>query len=221
MQRRTLPLIGAMLAALAAIGLAAVIVWTQIAANTGDRAARNPAEVVVAPGLQVGGDFALVNQAGETVTESDFRGRYMLVYFGYASCPDVCPTELASMAAAVDILAESAPDAAAQVTPVFVTVDPARDTQAVLEDYVAAFHPRMVGLTGSEAAISDIARDYRVYYAKGERVDDAFYLVNHSSYIYLMGPDGDFITMFRGGSAPQALADAMRRYITGGAGATS
>lgn len=215
MQRRTLPLIGAMLAALAAIGLAAVIVWTQIVGGAGDAATRNPAEVVVAPGLQVGGDFALINHAGERVTESDFRGSYMLVYFGYASCPDVCPTELARMAAAVDMLAGEAPAAAAQVVPVFVTVDPARDTQAVLEDYVAAFHPRMVGLTGSDAAINDIARDYRVYYAKGETVDEDFYLMNHSSYIYLMGPEGDFVTMFKGGAAAEDIAAALRRYITG------
>lgn len=213
MQRKTLPLIGAMLAALAAIGLAALVVWNQLSGGSDD-VARGDGEAVVAPGLSVGGEFELVNQDGETVTEDTYAGQFMLVYFGYSSCPDVCPTELSGMATAIDILAERDPAAAEKVTPVFITIDPARDTVDVLKDYAPAFHPRMVGLTGSAEDIEAIARKYRVYYAKGQQIDEEFYLMNHSGYVYLMGPDGAFVTMFHGGTDPDSIAKALQRYVT-------
>ncbi|MDW3205697.1 MAG: SCO family protein [Alphaproteobacteria bacterium] len=216
MQRKTIPLIGAMLAALAAIGLAALVVWNQLSGSS-DRAARGDGEAVVAPGLEVGGDFELVNHKGETVTQNTFEGGFMLVYFGYSSCPDVCPTELSSMAAAIDILAERDAEAAQQITPVLITIDPARDTVEVLKDYAPAFHPRLVGLTGSDEEIDKIARKYRVYYARGQQIDDEFYLMNHSGYVYLMGPDGDFITMFHGGTDPESIANALQRYVAAAA----
>lgn len=217
MHRKTIPLIGAMLAALAAIGLAALVAWSQL--SGGGSGARSGApgkgEAVVAPGIDMGGPFELTDHTGRTVTEADFEGRFMLVYFGYSSCPDVCPTELSSMAAALDIVAETNAAAAKKVTPVFVTIDPARDTPEVLRDYAPAFHPRLIGLTGSPEAIDQAAKEYRVYYGKGQTIDDGFYLMNHSGYVYFMGPDGNFVTMFHGGTDPQVIAGAILRYIDG------
>jgi len=138
----------------------------------------------------VGGPFSLVNQDGKRVTEKDFLGNYMLVFFGYTYCPDVCPTELQVMTAALDQLGPEA----SRIQPVFVSVDPARDTPEVLKAYVANFGPRLIGLTGTEAEVAAIAKAYRVYYAKaGNGASATDYLMDHSSIIYLMGPDGRFV----------------------------
>lgn len=138
----------------------------------------------------VGGPFSLVDQDGRRVTEKDFRGRYMLVFFGYTYCPDVCPTELQVMTAALDQLGAEAD----RIQPVFVSVDPARDTPEVLKAYVGNFGPRLVGLTGTPEEVAAIAKAYRVYYAKaGGSSSSTDYLMDHSSIIYLMGPDGRFV----------------------------
>lgn len=214
MQNKTLPLIGALLAALAAIGIAALVAWHQLSGGaTG--VTRGDGEAVVAPGVSIGGSFSLINSEGEMVTDQDFRGTYTLIYFGYTFCPDVCPTELSSMAAALDILSQTDPGAEQQVTPVFVTIDPVRDTQEVVGSYAAAFYPRMVGLTGSEAQVDEAARKFRVFYSKGEDEGDGFYLMNHSSFTYLIGPDGSFLTMINGGTSPDSIANVLRRYIGG------
>ena len=139
----------------------------------------------------VGGPFSLLNQDGKRVTEKDFLGKYMLVFFGYTYCPDVCPTELQVMTAALDQLGPEAD----RIQPVFVSIDPARDTPEVLKAYVGNFDPRLVGLTGTPEEIAAIARAYRVYYAKaGNGSSSTDYLMDHSAIIYLMGPDGQFVT---------------------------
>ncbi len=139
----------------------------------------------------VGGPFSMVDQDGKRVTEKDFLGKYMLVFFGYTYCPDVCPTELQVMTAALD---QMGPEAS-RIQPIFVSIDPARDTPAVLKAYVGNFGPRLIGLTGTAEEVAAIAKAYRVYYAKaatsGSGTD---YLMDHSSIIYLMGPDGRFVT---------------------------
>lgn len=138
----------------------------------------------------VGGPFSLVDQDGRRVTEKDFLGKYMLVFFGYTYCPDICPTELQVMSAALDQLGPEAE----RIQPVFVSIDPARDTPEVLKAYVGNFGPRLVGLTGTPEEIAAIAKAYRAYYAKagnGSAATD--YLMDHSSIIYLMGPDGRFV----------------------------
>ena len=138
----------------------------------------------------VGGPFSLVNQDGKRVTEKDFLGNYMLVFFGYTYCPDVCPTELQVMTAALDQLGPEA----SRIQPVFVSIDPARDTPEVLKAYVANFGPRLMGLTGTAEEVAAIAKAYRVYYAKaGNSTSATDYLMDHSSIIYLMGPDGRFV----------------------------
>ena len=163
-------------------------------------------------GLTLGGPFSLTDQDGRAVTERDFAGRWMLLYFGYSFCPDVCPTELGTMAAAVDALGP----AADRVVPVFITVDPQRDTPAQMADYVSRFHPRMQGLTGTPDQIAEVARRYRVYYVKASRGETTDYLMDHSSLIYLVGPDAKVRTMFR----PQMRPEDMATTIAAQLGAT-
>lgn len=164
--------------------------------------------------VAIGGPFTLVNGAGETVTQEAFRGQYMLVYFGYTFCPDVCPTSLGTVGAAMDAL----PDAVAQqVTPVFITVDPERDTPEVVGDYVRHFHPRMVGLTGSAEQVDAAVKAYRAYYQKAPQ-EDGPYLMDHSSIVYLMGPDGQFIRHFSHGTPPDEMAEGIADAV-GAAGA--
>ena len=157
----------------------------------------------------IGGPFQLVDHTGQTVTEESFDDRYLLVYFGYAYCPDICPTELLIMGQAVDELG----DLSNEVQPLFVTVDPARDTVAALAEYVPALHPRLVGLTGSEEQIHDAAKAYRVYFRLNEPDENGAYLVDHTSYIYFMDPDGDYLTHFVFGQGPEKMAEVMRKHL--------
>ncbi|HZD26429.1 MAG TPA: SCO family protein [Alphaproteobacteria bacterium] len=157
----------------------------------------------------IGGPFTLVDQDGRTVTEQDFRGKFMLVYFGYTFCPDVCPTELQSMVVAMDDLGADAE----QVQPIFVTVDPARDTVAVIHDYVRAFSPTLVGLTGSDSQVRAAAKAWRVYFAKGKEAGGGAYLMDHSSFVYLMGPDGRYLTHFAPRTPPEEMAKRIRGFL--------
>jgi cytochrome oxidase Cu insertion factor (SCO1/SenC/PrrC family) len=166
--------------------------------------------VGVPGGVSVGGPFALTDQHGAAVTDASYRGRWMLVYFGYTFCPDVCPTELQTIAGALDKLGPQAD----RIAPLFVTVDPERDTAAALADYVKLFDDRIVGLTGTPDQIAAVARAYRVYYAKATPKNSSTYLMDHSSFMYLMGPDGKFRALFRQGMSPQALADAIHTQMS-------
>lgn len=163
----------------------------------------------------VGGPFELVDQAGRTRTEADFRGRYMLVYFGYTFCPDICPTSLTIMTRALQALKDKDPGLAAKVVPVFVTVDPERDTVEALAAYAPHFHERLVALTGTAAQVAAAAKAYRVYYAKVEDDSASDYLVDHSGFIYLMDPEGRYLTHFAHDATPDEILQALVR----GAGA--
>jgi cytochrome oxidase Cu insertion factor (SCO1/SenC/PrrC family) len=160
----------------------------------------------------VGGPSELVNQRGETVTDKDFLGGYMMVFFGYTYCPDVCPTALSDMAAALDMLP---PEKAKQVTPVFISVDPNRDTPEHLAEYVGFFHPRTVGLTGTEEQIKAVAREYRVYFRTNDPTGDdpQDYLVDHTSIIYLIGPEGNLVTHFSHGTTAEAMAERIGQLL--------
>lgn len=158
----------------------------------------------------IGGPFTLVDQDGRTVTDADFRGRYMLIYFGFTSCPDVCPTELQVMAQAVDALGGKAE----AVRPMLITIDPERDTPEQLAGYVTMFHPDMAGLTGTPEQVAQVARAYRVYYAKAEQ-GDGDYTMDHSSFIYLMGPDGAFLDVYPGGTPSERIAESIERHMAG------
>lgn len=197
-----------MLVALATIAASAWITWQLI---DGDRRSTASQSVAVQSGVSIGGPFTLTNHKGETVTDASFHGRYMLVFFGYGYCPDVCPTELANMAMAMEYLGPTADT----VQPVFITVDPARDTPEYLAQYVAHFHPKLVGLTGTESEIQKIAKAYRVFYAKVPSEKPREYLVDHSSFVYLMGPDGGYVAMFRHLTNPQEMANAVASFVAG------
>lgn len=155
---------------------------------------------------RVGGPFELVDHEGRRVTEADYRGRHMLIYFGYTYCPDICPTELQVISEAVDLLGPDAP----KVQPIFITVDPARDTVDALAQYRTHFHPSLAALTGTEAQIDQAAKAYRVYYAKAKADESNDYLMDHSSFIYLMGPDGTYLTHFAVGTPPEAISERIR-----------
>ncbi len=190
--------------------VAALVLIAVLAAWSGWRAwqLRSGATEIAGAGL-LGGDFALTDQHGDSRRDSDFRGRFMLVYFGFVNCPDICPATLQVMSAALDRLGEDAE----RIAPLFITVDPVRDTPDALKAYAANFHPRLVALTGDQAAIAALARAYSVYYDKAAGGDATDYQINHSSIVYLMGPDGRYLTHTDASASPEALADAIRAYL--------
>ena len=161
-------------------------------------------------GALIGGPFTLVDGDGKTVTDADFRGRYMLVYFGYTFCPDVCPTTLSQMAAALDKLPK---DESSRIVPLFITVDPARDTPKVVKSYAASFYPRMIGLTGSTEQVTAAERAYKVYAAKAPG-EGGEYTMDHSSIIYLMGPDGRFIAHFAHGATVDEMVAELHKILS-------
>ena len=141
--------------------------------------------------IAVGGPYQLIDQNGHPRGSADFRGKYVLIYFGYSFCPDVCPTTLGVMSDALDKLGINGD----RIMPVFITIDPERDTPAILKQYMASFGPRFVGLTGSLAAIAAVEKEYRVY-AKKQPLPGGAYGMDHSSVIYLMGPDGKLVSYY-------------------------
>ena len=158
--------------------------------------------------VSFGGPFTLTDHTGRRVTDRDFRGSWLLVQFGYTGCPDLCPLSLGTLAQALDLLG---PAAAARVQPLFITVDPARDTPAALAGFVPSFHPRLLGLTGSEPEIRGVAKAYRVHRRKvlADPARPDGYLIDHGSFTYLMGPDGRFVTLFPYGAPAQRMAEVI------------
>lgn len=164
-------------------------------------------------GVVIGGPFSLRNGDGKIVTDEDFRGKFMLVYFGYTFCPDVCPTTLTHVADAMDRLG----DEASKINPIFITIDPRRDTPAMMKQYTSAFSPRLIGLTGTPVQIAAVAKEYHVYYAEhrtGSGSDD--YSMDHSSVLYLMGPDGTLVTLFRSEDTGEKLAASISKFMRQG-----
>jgi protein SCO1/2 len=164
---------------------------------------------------RIGGPFALTDQHGRARSDRDFRGRYLLIYFGYTYCPDVCPTSLTTMTAALERLAGSDEALARQVVPLLITVDPERDTVEALAAYATHFHESLVALTGTPAQVAAAAEAYRVYYAKAEDPSAGTYLMDHSTFIFLMGPDGRYLTHFAPGVTPEAIAEALKAHARG------
>ena len=158
--------------------------------------------------VTIGGPFALVDGHGKTVTDKDFRGRYMLIYFGYTHCPDACPATLNDISLALDKLT---PAERARVAPLFITVDPERDTPAMIGDYVAAFSKDLVGLTGDQAAINAAEAEYHVY-AERHLLKHGDYAMDHSSIMYVMGPDGGFVGIINDGTKPVGIAQRLKAF---------
>ncbi len=202
------PVVAAVLAGLAG----ALLIW--LSGTSGPSSTSSGAAPVRMSGeADIGGPFTLVDHTGRTVTEETFEGRPTLIYFGFTYCPDICPTSLQVMAAALDRLPA---EQAAQYQPLLITVDPERDTPEALASYVdsPAFPENLLGLTGSEEQIRDAARAYRVYYRRVE--DDgtlAEYTMDHSSLIYLMGRNGEFVEVFPHQATPDQIASRLQQFL--------
>jgi cytochrome oxidase Cu insertion factor (SCO1/SenC/PrrC family) len=159
--------------------------------------------------VPVGGAFVLSDPAGRRVALADFRGKLVLLYFGYTTCPDVCPTDLAIIGQTLRDLGT----AGNQVQPVYITLDPQRDTPAVLREYAAAFHPRFVALTGTESAIRRVAADYKVFFEKVPLPGTKTYVIDHTAYTFLLDREGRFVSLFPRGTPPGRMAVMLREQL--------
>lgn len=159
--------------------------------------------------VKIGGAFTLINQDGDTVTEQSFADSYKLVFFGFTNCPEICPVELQKMTLALENMGPLAD----RIQPIFITTDPERDTPEVMKEYVALYHPNLVGLTGTVEQINEVKETYRVYAAKQEIPGQDGYQMNHSSYIYLMSPDNELVTMFWKQHGPDMLTSELIKIL--------
>jgi cytochrome oxidase Cu insertion factor (SCO1/SenC/PrrC family) len=168
-----------------------------------------PKNITVGQAL-VGGPFTLTDHKGRRVTDADFRGKYMLIMFGFTYCPDICPSGLQVMSAALEQLGAKAD----KIVPVFVSVDHERDTPEQLAQYVQSFHPRLVGLSGTAEEIAAAAKAYRVYYKKvSDEKSTAGFTYDHSALMYLMGPDGRYVTHFSHATGPEVIAARLAKLL--------
>ena len=157
----------------------------------------------------VGGPFTLKGTDGKRVALADFKGRIVLLYFGYARCPDVCPTDLAIVGEALRQLGPAGDD----VQPIFVTLDPKRDTPAIMKEYVAAFHPRFVALGGTEAEVKRVATSYKVFYEKVPLPGTKTYTIDHSAFTFLLDREGKYVAFFPPGTPPERMATMVREQL--------
>ncbi|WP_395477532.1 SCO family protein [Rickettsia endosymbiont of Pantilius tunicatus] len=157
---------------------------------------------------EIGGDFELIDQNGELFNSDELKDKLSLIYFGFTSCPDICPTSLNKITKAVEILSENKID----IVPVFITIDPSRDTPAVLKEYLKHFHPKFIGLTGNEKQIREVADKFKVYYAKvvSESDNNQDYMLDHSSFTYLMDKNGKYLKHFYLDSAPKEIMEFLK-----------
>ena len=164
-------------------------------------------------GARIGGPFTLTNQDGQRVSSDQFDGQYRLVYFGYTYCPDICPVDLQQIGLAMKQLEESDPEVAKRVQPIFITTDPERDTPAVMKEYVSAFHPRLIGLTGTPEEIAAVSKSFGVYALKQENEGSSEYLVNHSRLAMLFGPKGEPIALLPHEDGANAIAAELKKWV--------
>jgi cytochrome oxidase Cu insertion factor (SCO1/SenC/PrrC family) len=165
------------------------------------------------PADAIGGPFALTAGNGQVMTDRDFRGKWLLVYFGYTHCPDICPTTLAEVSETLIMLGPLA----AKVQPLFISIDPERDDIGAVGTFVAAIDDRIVGLTGTPAQISSVAKEYHVFYAKSAGSGaEGDYAMDHTAFVYVMGPDGKYLTLFSPlqGQTPDAMAAKLRDFVS-------
>jgi protein SCO1/2 len=173
----------------------------------------SPAPTPPLAGARIGGPFSLTDQNGRTVSDSDFKGYYRIVYFGYTSCPDVCPTDVANLMHGWQLLGKIDPARAGKVRSVFITVDPARDTPEALKSFTANFDPRLIGLTGTPAAIASITKEYGVAVSPQKPTAPGVYFVDHTNAAYLMDPDGKPLALLPSEGTPKAIADELGKWI--------
>jgi len=158
----------------------------------------------------IGGPFALTDHHGKPRSDAEFRGKLLVIYFGYTYCPDICPADLTAISLALDRLGAAA-DA---VQPIFITLDPERDTVEHLADYVRAFHPHLLGLTGAPDQIRKVATAYKTYYAKSENAGSADYAIDHTAFIYLVGRDGQYLGFLPPSTTPERLSEVIGQKLT-------
>ena len=202
------PRLIAILAVAAVVGLMGGVWIATEMGKSDDQFAQCRANTVAGGAGAIGGPFELVNAAGQTVTDADVITEPSLLYFGYTFCPDVCPLDVQRNAVAVDVLQERG----MSVTPVFISIDPKRDTPEVVGDYAANMHERMIGLTGSPEQVKAASQAYRTYY-KAQEGDDEYYLVDHSTFSYLVLPEHGFVEFFRREVTPEQMADTVACFV--------
>ncbi len=189
--------------------LGTISAWIEVNRMADRVALIEPAAGTSLAGAAIGGSFSLINQDGAPVTEQTYAGAYQLVFFGFTNCPEICPAGLGKMTAALDSLGKEAEG----IQPLFITVDPQRDTPEVMKEYVAQFHPRLAGLTGSDEQIGAVQSAYKVYAAKVDGATAGSYSMDHSAYTFFMSPDGQPLTMFSSEGTPDAMAKEMRQIL--------
>ena len=190
-----------------ALAAAGAVWWTQRGSGD-DRFAKCSTTSIAGGAAAIGGPFELVDETGKTVTDTDVFTRPSIVYFGYTFCPDVCPLDAARNAEAVDILKSRGYD----VQPVFISIDPERDTPEVLAEFTDYLHPDMLGLTGSPEQVKAASRAYKTYFRKQES-DDEFYLMDHSTFTYLVLPEIGFVEFFKRDTSPEEMAETTACFI--------
>jgi protein SCO1 len=164
-------------------------------------------------GARIGGPFTLTNQDGQRISSDRFDGQYRLVYFGYTYCPDICPVDLQQIGLAMKKLEESDPELAARLQPIFITTDPERDTPRVMKEYVSAFHPRLIGLTGTPEEIAAVSKAHGVYAMKQETEGSTDYLVNHSRLAMLFGVEGEPIALLPHEQGADAIVAELKKWL--------
>lgn len=172
-----------------------------------------PAETPPLEGAAIGGDFTLTSESGDPVSWSDFDGQYRTIYFGYAYCPDVCPTDNQRAMAGLKRFETDNPELGANIQPLFVSVDPERDTPEVLNEFTDAFHPRLIGMTGTKEQLDAAANAFAAFYSRGEQTEAGGYLMNHSNITYLFGPDGDPLAILPTDEGPDAVAAELAKWV--------
>jgi protein SCO1/2 len=165
-------------------------------------------------GAAIGGPFTLTDSSGRTVRWSDFDGKYRIVYFGYTYCPDVCPLDMQRLMQGFASYKKEHPELAAQIVPMFISVDPARDTPKVVGEFTHAFSDDLLGLTGSPEQVAQAAKAFAIYYEKGKPNAEGGYLVNHSTQTYLMGRKGEPIALVPIDEGPQAVAESLEKWVS-------
>lgn len=191
-----------------ALGSAALMIAAPMLASCGQ-----PAETPPLQGATIGGAFTLTNQDGAKVSDADFAGKYRLIYFGYTYCPDVCPLDVQHLMQGYKLLEQEDAALAAKIQPIFITIDPARDDPKALKAFVSAFHPKLIGLTGSEAQIKAVADEYRVYYKKqAAQAGTDGYLVDHARMALLMGPKGEPLAIISQDKDAKTIAGELQRW---------
>jgi protein SCO1/2 len=192
--------------------LAPLTLFLMLAACDGSTSAPGPVETPPLEGAAIGGPFTLSDKTGERVSWNDFAGKYRIVYFGYTFCPDACPTDVGVMMQGFARFEKSHRALAANIQPIFISIDPARDTPGVVGEFAAAFSPRLLGLTGSAAEVDIAAKAFRTYYARG-KTSAGGYLMDHSRVAYLMDRTGKPLSMLPVDKGPDAVAADLAKWV--------